>query len=368
MNRDRPAWSYEMVTYPDIKKDLQLEILEQFRDSVHGFSGCSFHEIRNVEPIFGGADTRIFSFNLCFSDSATAEKSSKETLIPLIARIFRKGKPYESVRIEYGLMKSLYQAGLSVPKPFFCALGPASGRSYMVMERIDGISLSKKWDQVPEDQAQNLFNQYMEKMVSIHSFDWKTYLPGYTAPDIGKHPFFIPRYTIDPISYLVDRYPEELSEVGLVVRWLNDHISEGSCEKVVLIHGDYHPLNTIVTPDDDLIIIDWTGGRLSDYRLDLAYSIVIMNSDRPMDFKDLSIQQYESMSRKKVRNIEYFMILSNLSNLTRMYSCITDYEITGESKHTKDLFLGTYRSYPKYLIGLIKEETSISLSRLEGAL
>ena len=357
-----------VTTYPEINRELQLEILEQLRDPLYGFSGFLSPEIRNIEPIFGGADTRIFSFDLCFDDSTQAKGSFKEILVPLIIRIFRKDKSHEVVKNEYGLMKSLHQAGYSVPKPLLFSIGKASGRSYIVMERIGGLSLSKKWEQAGEDQARDLFDQYIEKMAAIHSFDWKSCLPGYWAPDIGKCPSFFSRYNIDRVSRIVDRYPAELSEVGLVVRWLDEHISEGACEEVVLIHGDYHALNVIVTPDDDLVIIDWTGGRLDDYRLDLGYSIVIMNSDGPMDFKDLSIRKYESLAGKKVRNIEYFMILSNLFNLTRIYSCITDYGITGESGYTRDLYLGAYRSYPEYLIRLIKSETSISLSRLEEAL
>ncbi|MCE7736258.1 MAG: phosphotransferase, partial [Candidatus Heimdallarchaeota archaeon] len=127
--------------------------------------------------------------------------------------------------------------------------------------------------------------------------------------------------------------------------------------------GDYHSNNIIVT-DNDLYVIDWTGISLNDMRFDLGFAIVSLEAFSNEKYISSVIKLYEDKSGLEVNSIEYFMILSSLHNMIKIYSCAFDYGIADENDETRDLFLFRLRNYPLYLMELYRKVAGIELPSL----
>jgi hypothetical protein len=99
----------------------------------------------------------------------------------------------------------------------------------------------------------------------------------------------------------------------------------------------------------------------------LAFSI-IASSSTGVDVTDSFTELYETLSGRKARNLEYFMILSILHNLLRCYSALTNPQITNENETTKNMFMITYKNYTQHLVRTVNTITGIQLPTLEKAL
>ncbi len=77
---------------------------------------------------------------------------------------------------------------------------------------------------------------------------------------------------------------------------------------------------------------------------------------------------YETISGQKIENLEYFMVLSALWNLLRIYSSAFDHRIAKETEETANLFLNEYRPYAIKVVKTTQETTGVSLARLLDAL
>ncbi|MFT5087098.1 MAG: aminoglycoside phosphotransferase (APT) family kinase protein [Candidatus Latescibacterota bacterium] len=158
---------------------------------------------------------------------------------------------------------------------------------------------------------------------------WKK-LSGISIPDLENDPYMFAKDMLSGPARDVEKYG--LGELKPLIGWLEDNMKPS--EEVVLVHGDYHHSNVIVRPDHSMVVIDWSNIGLSDFRIDLGFTTtmeILMSGGGSVQGV---VDVYEQISGRKVKEIEYFMILSNLYNIMRMYSAAVNYEITGISLDT----------------------------------
>ncbi|MHA1912687.1 MAG: phosphotransferase family protein [Candidatus Kariarchaeaceae archaeon] len=324
------------------------------------FPDKSSYEISSFEEIFGGADTRIFSFEFSF-----LEKGDKKN-IPLILRLFREGTKNATVKREFSILKKLYEAQKPVPRPFIVSENKDILKlQYFVMEKVEGVLLSTSFnDPAKHDE---LFFQFISKMVEIHKTDWSKIIPETDGPELETDPYTIINNLISwPKKRLQEFKEPELNELKELIKWLEEN--KVPTIELSLIHGDFHVENILVKKKGEFIIIDWSNISLKDYRLDLAFAISTFNSATPIDIKPVLTELYQQISGKKVEEIEYFMILASIFNIMRIYSTIVNWDITGENKITKNAFLNLHKEYTRYLATMTKEITKIELSTIIDAL
>ncbi|MHA1946237.1 MAG: phosphotransferase family protein [Candidatus Hodarchaeales archaeon] len=316
------------------------------------FPNQSNVKIDNVQK-YDSADTETYGFRFV--------TDAKE--FNLILRLYREIT--DRAEREFNTINSLHNAGLSVPKAYLWRKkSKIVSRSYLIMEKIPGVILSDYLLQnASEEEYMEYFRSFIQEMVNIHSTDWKNMFPKVKLQDLDEDPYF---YTDNVI-----RFPKEMInkfsvvELMPIIKWLEDNKEKS--EQLSLLHGDFHFNNVILTPEKKLVVIDWADIRLGDFRHDLAFSIVATSSAAG-DVTDSFTKLYESLSGIKVRNIEYFMILSILHNLLRCYSAITNPQITNENEITKNMFLSTYKNYTQYLVKIVSAVTGIKLPTFEKAL
>ena len=343
----------KLIRWDDENMEISHEMKQELLNELSLiFPKRLLHQVDNFQRL-PGADTETFSFDLIMETET----------ISLILRLYRRIS--DRAEHEFNTLYSLFNAGLSVPNPLLWRKESKTVfRSYLIMEKIPGILLSDYvLEHVSEDEKIKLISLFIQKMVDIHKVDWE------------KHLLNIKKFSLegDPYSY-VDRvmaFPKEMVktynmvELQPLIDWLEDN--KVKSEKLSLIHGDFHMNNVILTPDHELVVIDWADIKLGDFRHDLGFAIVATSSggeDVTTSFTDI----YERLSGTKVHHIEYYMILSILFNVLRCYSALTNPEITQETEITKNMFLITYRNYTNYLVNLIQTITGISLPTLEKAL
>ena len=307
--------------------------------------------LSNYRQLQGGADTTIF------------EISFKNHSKKFVQRIYRPGSSEKHVEFEYNVQKTLFENNVSVPETYLIKLTPnALERPYFVMEKIEGTSLAEIFGNNP-DQFEQLLYKYLQELHKIHSVD-PSLFSQHTLYDIQKIPYAPIDACLTRRRTFFDKYPDDLQELRPVIDWLEKHKQNNPCEKLVVVHGDYHGQNIIVQENQDFKILDWSNADISDFRRDLGFATVATGSMVGEDLAPMIAGVYEEISGIKVENLNYFMILDNLFNMIRFYSGINNPRITNENEDTMNFFKSV-RSYPLYLVEVIKETCNIELNQIE---
>ncbi|MCG3219500.1 MAG: phosphotransferase [Candidatus Heimdallarchaeota archaeon] len=340
-----------------IKEALDTEIMFALEKE---FPEKSNYEISNIEEIFGGADTRIISFEFSFLENGDKK------IIPLIFRVYREGTSNERAEREFNILKGLFDAKKSVPRPYLTSEEEnILGLPYIVMEKVEGVLLASLYDDPAKHEE--LTFQFTSQMVEIHKTDWSKIFPERNIPEIENNPFILIYNLLAwPKKRLQGFNEPELKELKQVISWLEENKVPTS--ELNLIHGDFHANNILVNQKDEFVVIDWSNINVNDYRLDLAFAICAFNSAAPMDFKPILTQLYQQISGKKVEEIEYFMVLASLGNLTRIYSTIVNFDIANENEMSKNAFLNLHKDYTRYLAFMTQEIAKIELPTIFEAL
>jgi aminoglycoside 3'-phosphotransferase-2 len=328
--------------------EMEQELLDELKLL---FPNLSNYKIDSVQK-FDGADTETFGFRFV----------TDEKYLNLILRLYRRIT--DRAEREFTTISSLNDAGLSVPIAYFWRKKSKTvDRSYLIMEKIPGMILS---DYLLQKMAEvdyiEYFRLFIQEMVNIHNVDWKNMFPQVKSQDLNENPYFYVNKVIKFPQEMINKY--NISDLKPIIEWLEQNKEKS--EYVSMLHGDFHFNNVILTPEKKLVVIDWADIRLGDFRHDLAFSIVATSSVG-IEVSDIFANLYETFSGRKVRNIEYFMILSMLHNLLRCYSAITNPQITNENETTKNMFLITYKNYTQHLVKIVHDITGLELPTLAKA-
>jgi len=328
-------------------KGYKEEIFEQIANE---YPDLGKSRINEFNQILGGADTTIYGFDL-ISDSKS---------IPLILRIYRPNYS-ASAKWEYTVMRNLHAEGIQVPRPYlFNEESSTTGRAYFVMERINGPLLS---DELFASRSTPRFDQLLElfvrNLVAIHSVDWTKGFSFLDRYDIAENPHLFFKYELSsPMRIIKEHGVDDLIPV---IDWMETNQLDLGAP--CLLHADYHAMNNLVRNSDEIITIDWANAKLGDCRYDLGFAVMALDS-MGFDQREQLVSLYEEISGQKIQHLEYFMVLSALWNLLRIYSCAFDHGIMGESEETANLFLNDYRPYAVKVVRTAQETTGVSLAKL----
>jgi len=82
-----------------------------------------------------------------------------------------------------------------------------------------------------------------------------------------------------------------------------------------VIHGDFHPANVLLKDDGTAAVIDWGGAAVSDYRTDLAWTLLLTKTYGDSATRGRILSLYEQLSGHRVEHIEYFEVAAMLRRL-----------------------------------------------------
>lgn len=330
-----------------------IDIITLLKQHYYQIESSSIYNIQRI-PI--GVDAQIYSFEVNYNN----------TTIKFLLKLFRNRLPKERAENEYKNTHKLYSSQINVPKVFgFRANECSFKRPFMLMEFISGQLLGTLvYNNITNDNI--FFNAFIENLVKIHAVTWKQYFDEIKVPDIGTDPYIIIKSIITRTNQLVQEFT--INEFVPVLDWLQTNMKEYPCNKLVFSHGDYHPGNIILNSQNELVTLDWSNVGLSDRRIDIAFAIIVLNSESNLVSDNLVISTYESITNVKIEGIEYFKVLTSLFNFLRMYSAACNYLITQETDETKETFLHGYKNYCFQVLQIMKNQVKSNFPTIENFL
>lgn len=245
-------------------------------------------------PVEGGYDTVIYRFQL--------EGASDEFAEPLILRVFAGSSPN---RASFEGLVQEAVAGSRYPAPkvhFTCTDEDVLGAGFMVMELMPGRPMAN----VPEDAMPEML---AEAHLHLHSIDAGPIRGALESAGI-KH-----RRSFDTLlRWLKERVEErdyDWLQGGL--EWIEGN-RPGEPERLVVCHGDFHPLNLFVEDGRVSGVLDWAGFLLWEPAYDVGATVFLGEVAAPALMPEIDwprlvrryLEFYQSSSPLESERVDYY--------------------------------------------------------------
>jgi aminoglycoside phosphotransferase (APT) family kinase protein len=268
-------------------------------------------EVSAVEPLARGWETDNTAFTL--ESGPPGRRRQQDLVIRVYAGDFAAAKADHEFRV----LDALYRSGYPVPRPL--ALGHEGipvGDQFILMERIRGKVMWHQLELARGADEERLFDQFCRLLADLHRLDWRGLV---TDPTIN---------TSDPLGWTRRELARFRHFIGAMMPgsgfeaaldWLDARARELPCPTPAIVHWDFHPGNVLVRPDGNAVVIDWTGGTVTDPRIDLAWTRLLLGAHGQPGWSEKVLAGYERETGKRVEGIEYFdaaMALRRLFDVT----------------------------------------------------
>ena len=264
-------------------------------------------QILNLVRVAGGWETDVYAFTLEHGPPDKRERGE------LILRLYPgDGSPDKAAR-EFNAMRRLYQAGYPVPQVLHLDQdGTLFGLPFVIMVKIEGRPLGAIVEESSVEVRQKLLTQFCRMFVDLHALDWRPFASD-PWPDSALS---LPKVIGDQLSgwqqILADL---DMVEFDLVFDWLWERLPAITFTHPSVIHGDYHGRNVLLQDDGAAYVIDWPNVAVSDYRTDLAWTLVLSSTYGQPDMRELILGEYERIAGRPVKHLEFFDVMSCLRRL-----------------------------------------------------
>jgi aminoglycoside phosphotransferase (APT) family kinase protein len=158
-------------------------------------------------------------------------------------------------------------------------------------------------------QSQRL-SKFGSLLAQLHQLDWRLFAE--SADEYEKHPAHLLDEMISQYRSLYTRF--DLTGFLQVTGWLDSHKSEISVHPAV-VHQDFHANNVFLRSDGRLAVIDWTQFAVSDYRIDLCWTLLIMGDFGNPDWEKQILRAYTSHSNQPIEHLDYFHVIVSMKLL-----------------------------------------------------
>lgn len=186
---------------------------------------------------------------------------------------------------EYRALDFLARAGYPVPPVDLVEESTQPlGRSFLIMQRIEGTPLGQLWRDPDPGVRQREFERFCRLMSKLHTLEWR----GIAGADA------VPSYTIAQQLGVWEGYAAQfpLADFRRALDWLHQASAAVSVQPLGLAHWDFHHENILVDRQDHAWVIDWTQFQATDIRFDLAWTLTLLASERDAATADAVRAEY----------------------------------------------------------------------------
>jgi aminoglycoside phosphotransferase (APT) family kinase protein len=264
-------------------------------------------QIRDLVQIGDGWENDVYSFVM---ERGRADGRQCEHLI---LRIYPGEDAQEKSAREYHAMKKLYAAGYPVPQVLLLKTdGTWLSRPFVIMEQIAGRSLGAVLGESSQEKVLELLTYFCRMFVDLHALDWRPFAPvpspvqteGLQAALSRR----LTRWQAHAHTLLDDAFDP-------VFAWLDARLPGVQVGRPSVIHMDYHPYNILLRDDGTACVIDWTNVQVSDYRMDLAWTLLLMSTYGTPEAREIVLGEYERIVGRRIEQIEFFEVAACLRRL-----------------------------------------------------
>jgi len=285
--------------------DQHLSLLQSYFP--HAFPTRENSIVSDLVFVSSGWESDVFSFNVEWGPAGTRKRED------LILRFYPGTDAVEKSAAEFRSLTILLQAGYPVPR-IDCLENENSpfGKPFLIMERIPGGPLWTPLFHASPPEQQKMLELFCNLFVRLHSLEWRPFVPN-AAEFEPEGPHAIIDRQINRWQQFIERMPLPGFQAGW--QWLVDHRHDVISRRASLVHWDFHPHNILLTEDQEAFVIDWTGLDLTDYRFDLAWTLLLILSYKGKDWRDRVLREYERQAGQPVDGLEYFDAIASFRRL-----------------------------------------------------
>ena len=231
-----------------------------------------------------------------------------------------------SMAREHRVLRALAGTGVPAPRPVaFCDDAEVTGAPFLVMEHVDGVSITDAlppaYDSGPAA-LRGLGEEMIDGLAALHRVDWEAAGLG----DFGRPEQFlerqVPRWSRQYESHAV----RDLPRFAQLAEWLEAHRPPRWTPGIM--HGDFHLDNCLFARHEPrlLAIIDWELTTIGDPLMDLGLVLAFWGA-RPLDApampqvqavsrrsgapgRDELARRYAQRSGRSVEHLKWYMALA----------------------------------------------------------
>jgi len=243
-----------------------------------------------------GWESGVYAFDLDLSGAA--EPARQE----LVLRIYPGAYAAHKADGEFGVLRSLYEAGYPVPRVYVCECQASPfGRPFIVMERMRGRSMGELYLGADGSIKARYLELFCALFVRLHSLDWRRFVKD-PAPYEG--PNHLCRHSLARMrTVLVE--PFDVPGLAGVLDRLEEGVEDLHRWPPSLLHWDFHANNILVDGDGAPIVLDWASAEVSDPRLDIARTL-LLNQGAGAGMRAAVLEGYERLSGRRIVDLEWF--------------------------------------------------------------
>ena len=246
--------------------------------------------------LISGFESEVYTFRLQISHS-----SQKDYILRLFPG---EGATEKLVREARGL-SLLEQAGYPVPGLLLQEIDPnVLGKPFEIIDKLEGRVLWPLLASAESHQESQLLSRFGLLLAQLHKLDWRLFIVNPDAYE--KNPTLLLDEMLSQYRSLYTKY----NFMGFlqILDWLNSHKHEVSIRPAI-VHQDFHANNVFLCSNDQLFVIDWTQFAVSDYRIDLCWTLLIMGDLGNAEWGKEIFNAYASDSNGSIENLDYFNVI-----------------------------------------------------------
>jgi len=335
-----------------IDNDIQDRLFSYIRQT------RQIRQIHNFTKITSGWENEVYLFD------AEYNIEGKRDYEELVLRIYQGDNVTGKAQREFSAMKRLYELGFPVPKVYTLETeNPIFGNPFVIMEKINGQELGKVINNASWNRKMELVDQFCRIFVNLHSLDWRLL----DFPQLSydqQNPYGYINHLLSWVKGYADKFPQS-KPFQPVLDWLIDNYKAVPCERLSIVHWDYHPANLLLKDDGEAIVIDWTNVDIGDYRADLAWTLLLVSSYGNPEGRDIVLKAYENIAGHKADGIEYYEVFALMRRMFSMYISMT---VGADKLGMRAEAVEMMKSNGKHIEALcefLREKTGITIPEME---
>jgi len=335
--------------------DELVKLLAQYM--IKAFPEKTDQAVSRLERISEGWESEVYSFGLESGSSENRQRAG------LILRIYPGNDAYEKSGREFQALRQLVRAGYPVPHVYGLERDESPfGRPFILMEKVEGQPLSAALFQGPTAAQPRLLSLFCGLMVRLHALDAGLFdLPaqdraGKDLDSLAYHLIsgFLPVAAQMPVAGFVP-----------VFDWTLQHSKSIRSRRLSPLHWDFHPSNVILKPDGTASVIDWTQFQFSDYRFDLAWTLLLVGSYEGEAWRERVLAEYVRLAGEPVEEAGFFDVAASLK---RLFSMIVSIEYGAEKLGMRpgaEEIIRQQVGPMQYYYTIIQRETGLRIPEVE---
>jgi aminoglycoside phosphotransferase (APT) family kinase protein len=244
------------------------------------------------------------------------------------------------------------------------------GRPFIIMERISGEPMWRLLVDARGNLRSDLLRQFCGLLVELHRLDWRSLGPEVRDADaavrLEAEPYVFVDQALGELHWMGQHHP--MPGFAPVLAWLAVHHDSVPCRRPAPVHHDFHPNNILCRPDGTAVVIDWTGLIISDARLDLAWTLLLLGTHGLPAHRDAALAEYEHQCGAPVEGLAYFDVLACARRLgSVMLSFLASPETLGMREDAREAMRGQLPAMSR-VADLLEARTGLRIPEFDSIL